>query len=72
MVSCLEFSGISLSVGVTLFFILSSFHIFLYLNHLLLHFFQHVGSDCNPIHWITLVDWNLALSTIEGFKRDHI
>jgi hypothetical protein len=72
MVSCLELSGSSFSVSVTLLSILNSFQILLNLNYLLFHFFQHVGSDCNSIHWITLADWNLALSTIEGFKRDNL
>jgi hypothetical protein len=71
MVSYLEFSGISLSVSVTFLSILRNLLIFLYLNLLLFHLFQDVGSDCNSFHWITLANWNIALSSIEGFKRTH-
>jgi hypothetical protein len=72
MVSGLELCGSPLSVVVTFLSILRNLQILSYLNHLLFHFFHHVGSDCNSIHSVTPADWNLALSTIEGFKRANL
>jgi hypothetical protein len=72
MVFGLEISGSPLSVGVTFLSILRNIQILSYLNHLLFYFFHHAKSDCNSIHWVTPADWNLELSTIEGFKRAHI
>jgi hypothetical protein len=72
MVSCLELSRSSLSVGVNFLSFLRNLQIFLYLNHFLFHLFHHVGSDGNSIHWITPDDWDFSLSTVEGFKRAHL
>jgi hypothetical protein len=72
VVSHLEFSWSSLSVGVTFLSVLSDLQILFYLNHLLFHFFQHVGSNSNFVYGITPTDWSVARSTIEDFERTRL
>jgi hypothetical protein len=72
MIPCFELFGSHFHVCIALLYILGYFHIMSDLNYLLFHFFQHVWPDCNSIYWIILVDWNLALSTIEGLERAHL
>jgi hypothetical protein len=72
MIPYFELSRSPLSFYIDFLFILSYFQIMFYFNYLLFHFFQHVWPDCNSVYWVIPADWNLALSTIEGLKRDHL
>jgi hypothetical protein len=72
MVSHFELSGSSLLISITFLSVLSDLQILFYLDHLLFHFFQHVGSKINPIYRITLADWSITLSTIEDLEGTHL
>jgi hypothetical protein len=72
MISRFELSWSSLLVSINFLSILSDLQVLFYLSHLLFHFFQHVESKRNLVYGITLVDWSVTWSTIEGFEGTHL